>query len=140
MSPQRFRILLCTYLALVLTSAVVDFIPGVLPLSLEDALTDLPTPSLLEIPWLFMVVAIPSVLALLVGLVGLFLFKPWGRFLSTISTVGGFLLLPFLGPTVSSGIGSTLYEASAVLWGVVLACAYFSPISALFSSQGQTES
>ena len=72
--------------------------------------------------------------AALAGVVGIFLFKRWGRALSLYSTALGFLLVPFIGPGVYSGLTSALDEVSFTLWGAVLAMAYFSPLAERFRS------
>lgn len=75
------------------------------------------------------------VVAWLVGLVGLFRFKSWGRSLSLYSTVAGLLAYPLMGSSLSWGVESSLYESSTLLWGAILALAYFSPVSARFGRQ-----
>lgn len=83
-------------------------------------------------PFISLAILLPWIIAAFVGLIGIFLFKRWGRTLSLYSTALGFIIVPFLGPSASSGLSYALDEASFTLWGAVLALAYFSPISELF--------
>ena len=82
--------------------------------------------------WASIAVYAVLVAAWLVGLVGLFRFKVWGRSLSLYSTVASVLVYPLMGSSLSWGVESSLYESSTMLWGAILAIAYFSPVSARF--------
>ena len=70
--------------------------------------------------------------AWLLGLVGLFRFKSWVSPLSLYSMLVGFLVCPFLGASLSSGLESALLEASTTVWGAILALSYFSAVSDRF--------
>lgn len=134
MTDQRFRLLLLTYLVFAFASIGIEFVPGLVPDTLLDSLAELPDPFIIANPWLLWGVAVPLVVAAIVGFVGLFLLRSWGRWISACTTIVGFAIYPLFGPTVSSGIGSTLLEVSTTLWGAILACAYVSPVSARFAS------
>ena len=75
---------------------------------------------------------IAMLIASVAGLVGLLAFKRWGRELSLWSTLVFLVIFPFTGPVVSSGVGSSLSDLSMILWGAVLAVAYFGPIRVRF--------
>jgi len=139
MSTKQFRMLLVFYFVSLIAFFTVDFIPGVYPALLDELKAHLPDPEFFGMPWLLFGVGVPLVFASLLGLVGLFLLKPWGRFISLYSTLISFFLYPVLGATVSSGSQAALAEISAILWGAVLACAYFSPVSAQFSKNRSVE-
>lgn len=72
-------------------------------------------------------------LAWVVSVVGLLLFKNWGRTL----TAFGFLLsipcLAFTSPAIELGIESALNELLAVCYGIILACMYLPPIASEFN-------
>jgi hypothetical protein len=68
----------------------------------------------------------------LAGTAGLFLFRRWGRRLSTWTSILALSTYPFLGPFLHSGWGTLCIDASMMLWGAALAMAYFSPIRARF--------
>lgn len=72
-------------------------------------------------------------LALCVGLVGMLAFWRWARALTLWSTVVVYLPLPLGGPAVVSGFAYTLDAVAAILWGVLLACAYWSPAAEGFA-------
>lgn len=132
MTPARFRQLLVLYIVVTLAAIPAAWLPGGYSQELADAYareSDLWVDSRL---WLIIGVAIPLVVAALAGLVGLFLFKPWGRSLSLYSTLASLLLVPLDSPTLYSKWESGLWTVSDVLWGVVLASAYFAPVADRF--------
>lgn len=71
-------------------------------------------------------------LACLVGLVGLFRFKAWGRTVSLYATPAALVVEACAGATLSSGVENALLGAASMLWGAVLALAYFSPVRSRF--------
>jgi hypothetical protein len=85
-----------------------------------------------EHPFISLAILLPWLVAALAGVVGIFLFKRWGRTLSLYSTVFGFFITPFLGSFAGSGLSSALDEASFTLWGAALAMSYFSSVSEHF--------
>jgi hypothetical protein len=74
------------------------------------------------------------VLLHIVGVVGMFLFRPWGRTLSFFLTAAALVLLPFVPPSAASQATIPIDLLSEYLWGAILALAYFSPVSNLFSA------
>jgi len=140
MSAKHFRWFIILSVLLAIGSGAVDALfPSLIPQSLAIALENEPAPRILENLALSLLLFLPLAAAWIIGMVGLFLFKRWGRTLSLYSTVLGFGLYPFFGPTVSSGWSSALSEASFVLWGAVLAVAYVSPLRDRFSVQSTNE-
>lgn len=131
MSIKTFRALLVIYLFALFASVGVDFIPGLIPGALQKVFLDLPQPVLIG-HVVLMVLAIPLLLASIAGIVGLFLMKRWARGLSLYLTLLSLLMYPVLGPNLASGWGSALTELAALLWGAILACAYFSPVAEAF--------
>jgi len=140
MSARYFRWFIILSVLLAGGAAALDALfPSLIPQSLSIALENEPVPRIIENLTLSLVLFLPLAAASITGVVGLFLFKRWGRTLSLYSTVLGFGLYPFLGPTVSSGWSSTLSEASVLLWGAVLAVAYVSPLRDRFSVRSTNE-
>jgi hypothetical protein len=132
MSIKTFRLLLVAHLVALFGAGAVDFIPGTIPAALEQAYLDLPQPILVG-HVVLLVLAIPLLVAWLAGIVGLFLMKRWARGLSLYLTLLSLLMYPVLGPNLASGWGSALTELAALLWGAILACAYFSPVAEAFA-------
>jgi hypothetical protein len=137
MSPSRFRLLMGLYLLVLIASVVVALLPGDYSAALAAAYESEPPPALLGNPALFGAIATALVALYVVGLVGLFFFQRWARGVSVYGTVVGLALFPFLGPSLASGAATSMSEAASVLWGVILACAYFSPVSARFVAGGK---
>ena len=107
------------------------FVPGGYSQELSDAYDKEPVPWVMEQVWM-LVILLPFGAAVFAGFLGLYFFKHWGRSLSLYSTLAGLFIIPFFGATISSGIESSFYEASTLLWGAILALAYYSPLSHKF--------
>lgn len=131
MTDTRYRTFLWFYVALMAAAIVSVFFP-----TYSDALSITydrePETWIMRNSWVAGSLLGALVVAWLVGLIGLFGFKTWARPLSLYSTLAGFLVYPFLGASLSSGIESALFEASATLWGAILALSYFSAVSDRF--------
>lgn len=83
--------------------------------------------------WQVISLLMAFIVAVIVGLVGLFKYKARGRSLSLYTTLAGLAISPFLGSSLSSGLETSLSEAATMLWGVILALSYFSPVSKRFA-------
>jgi hypothetical protein len=134
-----FRLLIGLSVTLGLSSVGVDlFFTDIIPSDLSAAIERASALSLVEsYPLISLAVLLPWLLASFAGVIGLFLFKQWGRSLSLYSTALGFFLFPFFGPVVSSGVSYALDEAAITLWGAALAVAFFSPISERFRGENR---
>jgi len=66
-----------------------------------------------------------SIVAILVGSIGLFVFREWGRKLFAISWGVLLIISPFLGPTVEHGVVSFFSYLGTLSTGVVLGIAFF---------------
>ncbi len=69
------------------------------------------------------------------SVVGLLLFKKWGRTLTVVSFIASLLCIALLGPTIEFGLESALNELLAVCSGMILASMYLQPIAAEFNMQ-----
>ncbi|MET0580476.1 MAG: hypothetical protein ABWZ08_00715 [Pseudoxanthomonas sp.] len=78
------------------------------------------------------------IVATVAGLVGLFLFRRWGRWLSLYSTAAALLLYPLMGPALYAPLEEGLNEIAALLWGAILAACYWSPLSGRFDVPGSS--
>jgi len=67
------------------------------------------------------------------SVVGLLLFKNWGRTLTVLGFIIGLPCIALLGPTIEFGLESALNELLAVCYGIILASMYLQPISAEFN-------
>lgn len=137
MSPTLFRGFVLASILLMIAAGEVDVLfPSLVPKPFADALEGQPLPDFLENHrYLSAAILIPWVIAAWAGTVGLLFFKRWARTLSVYTTFIGFALYPFLGSTVSSGLGFAMSEVSSVFWGAVLALSYNSPIGERFVIQ-----
>lgn len=132
MTFARYRMLLWLYVGLLALECISGFSQGYRE-GLQAAQLGGARPELLGNPWISGVLLFCLAAAFLVALVGLFGFKRWSRPLSLTVTVAGILFgNSLISPSPSSGLENVLSEASATLWGAILAVAYFSGISARF--------
>lgn len=129
MTDRRFRIILIAYIVSLLAAIIANFVPGGYSAGLSAAYKAEPY-------WLadasltvLVAVLLLTIVAMTVGIVGLYFFKPWARSLSFLLTVAGTPVAAFAGPTLVSGLESTLWEISTLLWGAILALAYYSPVA-----------
>ena len=130
MTKPRFRILILSYIATLVATAVdAVYFPAQVSEELAAAYAKEALPPFVFSPAVFLVLAAVSLAAIIIPPVSLFFFKKWGRWLGVCTTIVMFVALPFLGPSLSSGFGTAVLQLSAALWGAALALAYFSPIS-----------
>lgn len=81
-----------------------------------------------------LVVFIAYVVASLVAFVGLYQFKRWARSANLVLTALIVVFAPAMGHILLSGVAQGLADLALLLWGAVLALAYFSSISDRFGS------
>ena len=129
-----FRWLLATSILLTLTGVISEFLTiSMLPQSLQEFAAlewDLEEPHSEADPndFLLMLFAIAVLGLVTAGYFGLFMLKIWGRICFVASGVVTYLILPFLGPSVLTGISYTLYDLATLSMGAIVAMAYLSPV------------
>ena len=132
MSVGTFRFLLLASWIGALGAGVLS---GAIPELLPKELADYQEASLAtELPWepWSSIIALMVFLAMLAGVVGMFLLYRWGRTLSLTTTILNYAYYPLVGPVVDAWPIAMLSGISDVLWGAVLALAYFGPVSGQF--------
>lgn len=136
MTDTRFRLLMFVSLGLLVLSAAADL--SVLHSRLAADPANAPAWSTaasvgagLSFAWLLLFGA---------GFVGMYLFKPWGRFMSLLvaiavpllGTVSAFAFGNTVDTLPSSVVSETAATLSLLAWGAVLALAYCSPVNLRF--------
>ena len=131
---SRFRALLVASMALGLLGAFIDLaVPTLIPPELAAAHDDFAGSDLgMSAAVTFGVASVVLVVGGLVSLYGLWFFRRWGPRLAVGITVLAYLIYPFLGYNLSSGLASTLTDVSTLLWGIVLAMAFLPPLKERF--------
>jgi hypothetical protein len=132
MTESKFRLLICLHLAFAGAAAVTAFVHEPYSAALAAAYANEPSTWLDDNIWALLAMALLLLIPWSAGIVGLFLFKRWGRSVSLGATLALLVICPFLGATLYSGLESALFEASTLCWGAALALAYYSTISAKF--------
>jgi hypothetical protein len=80
-----------------------------------------------------LIVFVAYVVASLIAFVGLYQFKRWARTANLVLTGLIILFAPAMGHILLSGVAQGLADVALLLWGAVLALAYFSSISQRFA-------
>ena len=131
MTDDRFRKLLWLYLALTVAGILATAFPTYSD-ELQSAVDHESNSWLWHNVWVSAAVFGLLALTWVVGIVGLFRLRAWGRSISLYSTLTALAIYPFLGNSLSSPWEDIFYELSGMLWGAILALAYFSPVCARF--------
>lgn len=129
-----FRTLLVLSIVLSIVGAVIDLvIPGLVPKYLSDAY-EAYAASEASMTAIFIVgiVSLAMFVVAIVATVGLLVLQRWARSLALWSSVVSFLLYPFLGATLQSGLAMMLAYIAMTLWGAALAMAYYSDVKSHF--------
>jgi hypothetical protein len=134
MTPTNFRCLvLCSVLLAIVSSAVDWLFPSLISQALTTALEREPLSAfIMDHPFILLAVLLPWLAAVLASTIGLLFFKRWARTVALYSTILGIGLYPLFGVTVASAVASSFSEASMLVWGAVLALAYYSSLSERF--------
>ncbi len=132
MTESKFRLLICLHLVLAGAGTVTAFLHEPFSPELAAAYANEPSVWLEDNVWFLLAMVVALLIPWIAGIVGLFLFKRWGRSVSLCATFATLVIYPLLGPTLYSGPESTLFEASTLCWGAVLALAYYSPLRERF--------
>ena len=85
---------------------------------------------------LALIIWIPAMVVSLIAAIGMFLFWRPARVLALIGTLLALAALPFSEPFVATGLATLFNEGSSILWGMVLALAYWSPLAQRFARSG----
>jgi hypothetical protein len=83
------------------------------------------------------IVSFGAFVALCIGLVGMLAFQGWARWLTLVATIAIYIPMPLSGTLVLSGFAYTMDSVAAILWGVLLAVAYWSPVAVEFESRAR---
>jgi len=82
------------------------------------------------------VIWVPAMVISLIAAIGMFFFWRPARVLALIGTLLALVALPFSEPFVATGLATLFNEGSSILWGMVLALAYWSPLAQRFARSG----
>ena len=130
MTIARFRLFLTASAVLSILAIATVFLPDGYSQALADAYANEPLPWLFQNEYAAIGVGVVALAITIVGYVGLFLLKRWGRGLSLGITVLGLPLYLLTGPTLLSPLEAMLSDTSLMVWGACLALAYYSPVAA----------
>lgn len=135
MTAYRFRLLLCLHFILEIALFVASrYSSNIISPAMQAALEAEPVHWSAGNLALTLSVSLSLFISSMAGLIGMLMFKSWGRTLSLVTTVA-FMTVMFVPETaVMSWLDYVLTQLLSMLWGAILALAYFSPVSSQFSS------
>jgi hypothetical protein len=120
-------------MALALGSVIVFWLTeSSLPEPLREHLKEQQNADPTPMEWALLAIGVPLVVAGIASFVGMLRFRHWSRPLAVGTSVTSVLLLPAFGPTVEPGVVTGLNYVSSMLFGAVLALAYYSPAAEWF--------
>jgi hypothetical protein len=134
MTSVKFRFLIILSVLCPLASAFAGMYAAELDMSLrlKSAFDAEPTPLAMLPLWQSAALGFATMLLVVVSTLGLYAFRRWGRTLSLWSMA---LIMPvtwMTGPILQAPLESALDMTSSMLFGAVLALAYWSPVSVRF--------
>lgn len=139
-SKTQFRIaLVVSYVLSLLSAALAIAAEFWMPAPLREYLENERNAEFSAGDGVLIAVLFPFLMITLVSFVAMLKFWRWSRELAVATSVLGFVLIPFLGPTVEPGISTALNYFSSMLYGGVIALAYFSPAAAWFPSRQRAD-
>jgi hypothetical protein len=133
MTGLRFRLLIVAHLALLAATVTLSLLPPSYSGMLAYAYADEPRGWIEQPVWWRIGIIIVLGVLWIAAHVGLLLLRRWGRTLCLVTTPAGPFLIALGGPVLASGFHSALADIDHVLWGIILALAFYSPISARFA-------
>ena len=77
----------------------------------------------------------PALILLLIGYIGLFRLKTWGRNCFIFASIMIYLITPLLGDFLMTSITFMLYDLASVTYGAVIAMAYLPPVCHRFTAK-----
>ena len=138
-SVSVFRFLIIAGLITGIAAGVVDSaIPGLIPAVLADAQKQWTEAQELPAGWVLIsaIYMLVMFIGAIASTIGLFVFKPWARSVAlwvTLLSTPGYLLL---GAEARSGWSAMLEDTSSMMWGGMVAMAYFSDLRSRFETGG----
>ena len=131
MSRTTFRWLVVASFAIPILCMVADatVFAHLVPTELKDAMARQTAEELNNLSW-GVVASMVGTLAVLLGvpflIYGQLRFRPWAPKFAIWLSVASYVLMPFFGATVYSGLGSTALSLGSMLWGMVVLLPYAS--------------
>lgn len=127
-----FRLSIVLSVALAVVGAFIDAMPGLIPEELWHAYETVVPQGIRTKDIALIVIGLPLLFATVVSIVGLYQFRPWSPRAALYVSIASVLIYPLIDIQIVSPWSQLLTEASAVLWGVVLAMAFLPPLAQRF--------
>jgi hypothetical protein len=133
-TENGFRVILASSVAAGIVGTIVSTLSEAsLPLELQGYVSRQAAEPFSGRAFIAFVIWIPAMVTSLIAAIGMYFFWRPARTLALIGTLLALASLPFYEPFVSTGLDTLFNEGSAILWGMVLALAYWSPLAQRFA-------
>ena len=138
-TKEQFRWLVTAWVVIEILGVVVSLAgQSSLPAPLRDYLASQSEADLTASDIALVAMYIPLLIASVVCIIGLYCFWGFARPLTVFVWIVGLILQVFAGPTVESGLATSLNELAAVLTGIILAVIYITPAKVWFDKTHDT--
>ena len=134
MTITRFRQLIVLSIVLGFASLAASFYPTDYTDAIATAYGETPPGWLLSGQPLAIALILLLWCIVIASYIGLYRLTSWGRSLALWSTIAALALYPTIGPMLETPWEAMLVDASTMLWGAILALAYFSPVASRIGS------
>ena len=137
-TETRFRVILAASVAAGIAGIIVVMLSAAsLPLDLQGYVSRQAAEPFSGRAFTAFVIWVPAMVTSLIAAIGMFVFWRPARTLALIGTLLALAALPFYEPFVATGPDTLFNEGSSILWGMVLALAYWSPLAQRFAGKTQ---
>lgn len=135
MTKNQFRVLTISSILLACLSGLYDYFwPDALTEQVMNYTYSIEDDYMSENELIFLIILAVGVVLGIASLIGLLMFKSWGRHLYIAGYILMLPLYPFFGIAVYSGYGQAFYDLSMLLSGAIIALMYYSPVEKYFES------
>jgi len=132
-----FRVILASSVAAGIVGIIVTMLSEAsLPFELQSYMSRQSDAPFSEQDMLGFVIWVPAMVISLIAAIGMFLFWRPARVLALIGTLLALAALPLSESFVATGLATLFNKGSSILWGMVLALAYWSPLAQRFARSG----
>jgi len=136
-SETGFRVILASSVVAGIIGIIVSMLSEAsLPFELQQYVASQASEPMSPRMMVALVIWVPALVISLIGAMGMFIFWRPARMLALIGTLLALAALPFYVPIVETGLATLFSESSSILWGMVLAVAYWSPLAQRFGRNG----
>ena len=135
-TESGFRVILAASVAAGVVGLIVAMLSGAsLPFELQEYAARQADEPMSPRVIVALAIWVPALVISLTAAIGMFFFWRPARALALLGTLLALAALPFYEPIVETGLATFFNEGSSILWGMVLALGYWSPLAQRFAGK-----